>query len=292
MMRRLSERWNEFFFAPTAPEPMAAFRILFGIYLCWYFVVLAPHVTLLFSNEGVYVPYLVPDYAPGPAVAWVLYAMTLMLCVCFTLGYRSAWVTPLLLGAYLYHYFLQLAIKHSSFERLMIIYLAVLCLSEANRVWALDARGRSALNVAVWPERVLRFQTSIFYFGSGLWKLTNRSWRTGKLLWATFQGMWATPLGLWLAGQDLSETFWNVLTWSVIISEMLLGVAFTFRRSWPLAILVATSFHLLNVVVLYVPEFLVSIAPLALFVQPQTLRRLAGWLSKLTARISPRADAS
>jgi len=140
IMTRAAAAWDRFFFAPASGERIAAFRILFALYLLVYFGAMLPHVELLFSNHGVYVPYLVPDYAPPPALAWPLFLAMPACAACMLAGYRSERAARVLFALFLYHYFLQLAVKQSSFDRLIANLLAVLCFADSGRVWGLDAR--------------------------------------------------------------------------------------------------------------------------------------------------------
>ena len=285
-MKRLADRWNDFWFAVADPHPICAFRILVGCYLVVYLGVLIPHVPSLFSNEGVYAPYVVLDYAPPPLVAVLVFALTYALTLAFTVGYRTRIVTPLLLTGFLYHYFLQLAVKHSSYDRLIIIYLVVLCFVDAGRVWSLDARaGRtSAEPFTLWAERILRFQSIALYFGAGLWKVFNPFWQSGKILQTSLLGLWSTPIGFWLARQELPDQLWTAAAWTVICFELVLGVFLFIRGTRPAAVVAAALFHLTNTIILYVPEFLVCLAPLVLFIPADTLRAAPGHV-RLRSRV-------
>lgn len=105
--RRLAGAWDRSWFAPSSPYPLAAVRILLGTFLLAYFLAFAPDVELLFSSRGIYIPYLTPDYGPPPVIAWAVYVALLVACVAFTIGAATAYVTPLLLVLFLYHYFLD-----------------------------------------------------------------------------------------------------------------------------------------------------------------------------------------
>ena len=78
--------WNRFWFERPSRYGLAAFRILFGSLLVWYVARNAGHVELLYSAEGVTVPYLLPDLAPGVPAALALFAAWLTLAGLFTLG--------------------------------------------------------------------------------------------------------------------------------------------------------------------------------------------------------------
>jgi hypothetical protein len=287
-MTRADAAWNRFFFAPSTGERVAAFRILFALFLLAYFGAMLPHVELLFSRQGVYVPYLVPDYAPGPALAWVLFLAMLACTGLLLIGYHSELAARAVLGLFLYHYFLQLAVKQSSFDRLIAIDLLVLCFADAGRVWGLDAR-RAGAEQTVWAERVLAIQTVFLYAGSGLWKLLNPAWHGGALLRSNLQSMWATPLGFALVRSGFSEHTWTLLSWSIIALELALAVLLVIRRTRPLGIALGTAFHLANCFVLVIPEFLVAVAPYPIFVQPSTLARVGEALARGVRRVSRRA---
>jgi hypothetical protein len=274
-------------YAPASGHRVAAFRILFALFLLGYFGVLLPHVTLLFSNRGVYLPYLLPDYAPSPAVAWFLFVSMFLLAVTLLFGYRSELSARLLLVLFLYHYFLQIAVKQSSFDRLIVIDLIVLCFADSGRVWGLDAR-RPRLPPCAWAERVLAMQTAMLYFGSGLWKLFNPAWHTGVLLRSTLQGMFASPVAFAIVQRGFSEDTWTLFSLAIIGFELLIAPLLLVRRTRPLGLLLGVGFHLFNTVVLVVPEFLVAATPYPVFVEPTTLERFGRRCAVIVCRLSPR----
>ena len=162
-------RWNRFWFSPRAPQRMAGFRILLGLYMLAYCGALAPNVTLLFSSQGVYVPFLVPDYAPGPVGAWILFITMISLAAAVTIGFRTTLTAPLLLGCFLHHYFLSIAVSSSAFDRLIIIYLLVLTVAESGRAWTVSRNDSNAPHPACGcGVRVLSMQDLILFFGSVL----------------------------------------------------------------------------------------------------------------------------
>src|SRR5438477_10672178 len=80
---------ERFLYAPSSGYRLAVFRIVFGLFLLGYFGVLLPHVELMFSNRGVHLPYLFPDYAPPPAIAWTIFVVMLTLDVALVVGHRT-----------------------------------------------------------------------------------------------------------------------------------------------------------------------------------------------------------
>lgn len=287
-MNGLIERWNRWLYAPSDGVRVALVRMLLAVYLLAYFGSFAGHVELSFSNQGVYVPYRVPDYAPGPALAWAIYSATLLACALLLVGYRTRLVAPLLLALFGYAYFLQIGVKESSFDRVIAIFLLVLCCADSGRVLGLDAR-RPGPAPTVWPERMLALQTVLTYFGPGLWKLLTPDWHDGALLHSNFQGMWATPLAFSLARSELSSAAWTAFSWFVIAFELLLGPLLLLRRTRPYALALGALFHALNCVLLVVPEFLITLVAYPVLIERVTLARWgrrmrAGLPGKFAAR--------
>lgn len=279
-MMRIAEAWNAFWYAPSSGHRIAVVRILLGLYFLVYFGALTPHVTLLFSDQGVYVPYWLPDCAPPPLIAHAIFALTLACGVALVLGLRTALVAPLLLLLFFHHYFLQLAVKQSSFDRLSAIYLLVFCFADSGRVWGFDAR-RPGPRPTVWAERLIGAQTLLLYFGSGLWKMMNPAWHTGVLLHSNLQGMWATPIAFGLVRAIPSAETWTHASWGIIAFELLLAPLLLARRTRAIGLLFGVGFHLFNCVVLVIPEFLVCIAAYPVFVEPETLRRFGDALGSI-----------
>lgn len=290
-LQRCGQRYLAFWFAPSGGARLAAFRILFALYMLAYFSTLAPNVTMLFSNEGVYVPYRVPDLAPAPLVAALLFYAMIALTLCVLVGYRTGAASGALLLLYLHHYLLQLAVKQSSFERLIILYLAILCFAGAGQRFGLDGEHRPGARV-VWAERLIGAQSVLLYTGSGLWKLLNPSWHTGELLRSTFQGMWATPLAFSVTRLGLHANAWTLLSWAIVLLELLLGPLLLMRRTRAVAVLLAITFHLGNCFLLFIPEFLVCVPPLVVFVSEARIERwLAPLWSRVRARMRPRTQS-
>jgi vitamin K-dependent gamma-carboxylase len=276
---KLARGYDAFWMSEGSGLPLGFFRVGFALYMLVYLGVLAPHVTVLFSDQGVYAPYLVPDLAPPPAVAWLLFGAMLALCVSLLAGYRSELSAALLLVLYLHHYFLQLAVKQSSFERLIILYLAILALAGSGQRLGLDGV-RAPGPRLLWAPRLIAAQSMFLYSGSGLWKLLSPAWHSGAVLESAFQGMWATPLAFKVAQAGLPEAAWTALAWSVVALELALGPLLLWRRTRLLAVVLATLFHVGNWVLLFIPEFLLCVVALVVFVDDAKIERIGSRLTR------------
>lgn len=254
--------WNRFWFRDTAPEGYALFRIAFGAALLIYFGSFAPHVTTVFSSDGVYVPFLLPDLAPGPIGAWILWGATMAAAFAFMVGWRTTWVTPALLVLFAHHYFVSFGIKNTAYDRLILIFLAISCFAPLDRVWGLR---RTAGPTPVFAARLLCFQVAALYFGAGLWKLFNESWHTGEMMRMTMLGPWGTELARAFVALELGPGFWTALTWSVIVFEIAAGVLVFVPYVRGPVLLGAAAFHLGVWAFLQIPEFLVCLTVYPLF---------------------------
>lgn len=269
--------WNRFWFVPASPYPMAAFRILFGIYLLWYFGRYVTRVTVMFSAQGVYSPYLIGDWALPPFAAYVAYLGLMVTISGFILGVRTRWVTPLLLLLYTYFYFLNLAVLNTSYDRLNLLLLITLCFADLDRVWSIRPRSlpgsNNQLTASVWSARLIVIQVCLLYFGSGLWKLLNPAWQSGDLLRWTLIGPWGNSLSFWLVSTVHSPWVYNLLTWGVIGFELAFPFVAFLSPLRRYAFILGVIFHVANASLLNVPEFLNCITTYVLFMQSEVVER-------------------
>lgn len=276
LLRTLVAYWSNFWFAQVPAYSLAAFRILFGVYLLCYFLSFAPKVNILFSNQGIYSPFLIGDWALPPLAASLLYGFTLMVIGSFILGYRTRFTTPLLLGLYLYYYFLNLAVKNTAYDRLNLLFLFMLCFGELNRVWSIRLGSpRPSVDaplVSIWAIRLITIQVCFLYFGAGLWKLWNPNWHTGEMMKQTLIGPWGTSLAFGIVNLNPPMWLYTTLTWGVIAFELAMPVGLFVRRLQPYAFGLGLIFHISVALLLNIPEFLNCVTAYVLFVKPETVR--------------------
>jgi HTTM domain len=278
-LRQPVRAWNAWWFGPVPAYPLAAFRVLLGLFLLAYLLPMLPHVPVMFAARGVYTPFLLPDVAPPPAVAWAAFTAMLVLTVLFTLGVRTGVVTPLLLAAFGYHYLLNLALKNTAYDRLIIYTLAFLCFGELDKVWSLGRRNvpsieaaRGGDRVCAWPQRMVMLQVALLYFGSGLWKLFNPYWHDAGMLYNTFQGAWATPAAYWVIRLGLPKAAFAAMAWSVIVFELAATFGLFVPRLRVVFMAVGVLFHLGNWVFLDIPEFMFVPLAYVLFLPADRVR--------------------
>jgi hypothetical protein len=275
--------WDDYFFGPILPYPLAAFRILFGAYLLCYFLKFVTNVPLLFSDQGIYVPFLIKDIAPPPIVALMMYGFTMLLAMAFMVGFHTRFVTPLLFVAFLYHYLLSLAVHAVTYDILIIILLFVLSFASLDKVWSVvffwqPPADREEVKIIGWANRFLCLYLSIFYLGMVAYKLTNLNWYSGYCLEMNFHGMWATPLAFWVVNQNLPMSFFSALTYGALVVEFLCSFGLYNRRIQNYVFFLGFMFHFLVAILLSIPEFLLVPLIYVLFVDPVKVKRTGEYL--------------
>ena len=284
--------WDRFWFAPVDARPLAAFRILLGLFLAGYFLAFAPHVDVLFSDRGVYLPVLIPDVAPPAAVAWALWTLTLAACGALALGWRTRVVTPLVLALFAWHWGLNLAVRNTAYDRLILLLLGIAALAPLDAVWALRPTGRArpAL-VPAWGPRLLGLQLALLYLGSGVWKLLSPGWRDADMLPLTLAGPWGTPLAFDVVGLGLPRWFWLGMALGVIGFEVAAGFTLWVPRLRLLTLAAGAAFHVGVALLLSLPQFLVCIAVYPVFLRAGELEAVRARLARLVPFAPGRAPA-
>ena len=190
-------------------------------------------------------PYLDPGHRAGAGGGVALFVGMLGVRAALLLGYRTELAARVLSPLFLYHYFLQLAVKESVFERLIAIDLLVLCFADFGPRVGIRRAPRRPRRRTVWAERVLAAQTVFLYSGSGLWKVFNPAWHSGALLRSTLQSMWATRLGVRARSARILRAS-GPFSWTIIGSNWRSARCCCSARTRPLALVLGTVFHLVQ----------------------------------------------
>jgi hypothetical protein len=296
-MKNLIWAWDSFWFQRISPYPIAAFRVTFGLYMLIYFLTFLPNIELFFSNQGVYAPFAAsynlpwpisdglvylsnaPNWAPSVQVAWFLYLCTLVLMLAFIVGYRTKLVTPLLFNFYLYHFFLSLAVKNCSYDRLIIIFFCMLCFGELDRVWSVGPKNPNN-TVSAWLTRLICLQVTLFYFGTGFYKLLTPYWHHGEILTMTLTSNWGTSAAFWLVNLGLPMWVFDLMTWSLVAFELSCGFLFYIRKIQKWVFVLGLIFHLSVWIFLNIPEFILCPITYVIFMPPEELKSIGDWISK------------
>ena len=258
------------------PHSLAAFRILFGIYLLGYHLPALPDIGLRYGAEGVHAsawagvawaPAWLLHGAPAP-LAWLLWLALIAACLGLTLGWRSAWLTPLVLVLHTWHALLAHWVRDCSYDRLIVLFLAIACCARLDGAWALRPV-RPGQPVPSWPGGLIAIQLAFLYLGTGLVKACNPEWSwwpaSARIVRDSIGGTWGTDLGRWLASLPLPDLLWAGATYAVIAFEIGAAVTLWLPR-WRLWTCIAGAvLHVGISLTMGIPEFLLCIAAYPLY---------------------------
>lgn len=282
--------FDHFFFRSAPPHPLALFRIGFGAFLLLYWGLKAPHVSMLFSREGIVLPLTLketfPEFlaslftVPSPAVAWVLYAVLILALLFLTIGYRARAAAAVAFLLSLYYWVLSLHLLGASFDRLFIFCLLVLAFSGCDRTYSLAMKlGRGSWTawepVCVLPQRILALQITVTYLGVGWQKIFLSGWQSGEILVWGFMGRWATWPAYAVLHENLPIVFYDRAVDLIKGWEFFMPFALWIRRfhiRW-IAFATGALFHIGIAVFLGIWWFLVLIPAYVVFFEPEEMQR-------------------
>ncbi len=285
--------WNTFWFPEGPPHALALIRIGLGSFILMMWLKFLPHVTTLFSTQGLFFPYVDESLTASPLTrligyivgsasplqAWFCYLSLLISIVGFTLGAFYRVSTTLYLIFLIYHYYAYTYHATYSYDKVLFIISWVMLASPAANVLSVDAwlarrkNKRLPTSVPLWTQRIICVQLALMYFGTGVAKVTSPFWHSGEVLEQALISEWSSPLGYWLSRLDPPMGLLNAATAIAILFELYAGY-FIFQRRWQLLVMASGFFfHFLNATILVVWQFLFVPLLYILFFDPGTVAR-------------------
>jgi hypothetical protein len=119
--------------------------------------------------------------------------------------------------------------------------------------------------ISAWLTRILCIQVTLFYFGTGVYKLLADPWQNGEILKMTLASNWGSPAAFWLLNLNLPNWFYDISTKFLVYFELICGFAFWYRPVQKIFFLIAFLFHLSVWIFLSIPEFMLCTLTYALF---------------------------
>jgi len=296
---RIPDSWMNFWFAEISPYPIALFRVLFGIYLLIYFLGSCTNVPLFYSNEGVYCPLFIPDIAPAPWIAWILYIITVVLICAFTVGYRMKVVAPLAFAFYLYHFCLNIGARACSYDRLVFMAFILLCLAPSDQV--LSVKKKTALSdptptTSAWATRLLAIHVCLFYFSTGLYKELSPGWHSGEIIKGVMSSNFSSDLAFAVMRLKFPSVVFDFLALSVIVFELTCPIGFAVRDFGFTTAFSRKRLHLKGVqyyffvcgillhcgiwMFMQIPQFFICPVFYVLFIRARDIRRFLNWVTQ------------
>ena len=302
-LRSIARAWNDFFFKPQSPVPVALFRICFGLLAAADLILLWPDWLEWFGTHGFVTLDTMHRMEPGTrlnlfmllprddfwiqALFWVGLAAALLLAVGWMT--RAMSVAVFLVLASLDQRNLYIMHSGDTLLRVMGFFLmfapagAALSVDRLVRIW----RGKETAAIrprAPWAQRMMQFQTALAYFATAYWKSMGTDWVNGTALHYVLRldEFRRFPLPGWVRAPLVEK----LATWGTLALEFALGTLVWVRDlRYPL-LLAGLLLHLSLEYAMNVPLFQwVILATYVNFVYPEDLARAWAWVRE---RVGPR----
>lgn len=258
--------WNQFFFAPIDARRMAFIRIGFAVLILIYMAILYPDLSTWYGPQGLYpadvdaetklpqqwsvLRWLPAD--PGEAdvwlhrIFWLHIACTLMLLFGFLSRINSV-IVYVLLVSWVWRNPLIIDGEDSVF-RLVGFFLILM---PSGRAWSIDRllfhrSPNTCPLVPAWPLRLLQLQMMVIFVAAALYKMGGTAWLDGTAF--SYVGRLDDLFGRFLVPSFVFEIpiFVRLITWSVIVIELIAPLFLWFRETRRWALLAILLFHLGN----------------------------------------------
>jgi hypothetical protein len=294
--------WNKWWFGPISPVPLGLFRLLFGLLVLAYGLLLFPDRVMWFGEKGT-MTWVDSDrynfqFSLSPRID-LLHGVTrehwltvfFVVFLVFALGLTLGFATRLCAIAV----FVQLvslhnrdALIHNSGDTLMMVMAAYLLLAPSGVALSLDRlirirrgrEGRTPPLIAPWAQRLMQLQVSAVYCSTSLSKLSGAMWLKGTAVYYAlklpdierFPVPWIDAHHLW---------FIHLLTWGAIAVELSLWTLVWLPRTRLYALAAGTLLHLGIEYSMNIPLFsFTMITCYILFLTETDLRNFARWVKR------------
>lgn len=247
----MTEKWNHWWHRQVPPHAIAILRILFGLWMLLYFGLRLPHADLLFSTNGLVIPY---DYTihfgnlpgitllqsllnpPSPTIAFILLSLHVASLITFTLGLRTTVSAVIAFLFFLYEFNLSYHHMGTSYNRLFLFSSLIFIFAESGKTLSIDMRMKHGSffawePVSIFFQRIIAIQITATYLGVGLQKIWLPDWENGSMLYLSFQNMWATLIAF--AFLSLSPPMWlfDAMVFIVKAFEVALPFGLWYRKT-------------------------------------------------------------
>jgi len=291
ILRKLRNAWDDFFFTPQSPVPIALFRILYG--LCVSATVILLHADWLnwFGVHSWVTLSTMRQVEPGirlnlftvmpqddrwiAAFFWVFLACALLLTAGLWTRLSSVAVFLCLTSIQQRNLFIlnggDVFLRVTGFFLMFAPAGAAFSVDRLIRVRR-GAEGRAIEPRAPWAQRMIQLERSLMYLTAFWWKVKGHTWLEGTALYYVIHlhSIRRFPLPQWIQSTAMS----HVGSWFTLALEFSLGVFLWFRRvRYPL-MLVGLLFHFCIEYALNLPMFTWDVlTAYILFVDPSDLER-------------------
>ena len=291
ILGKLHKAWDDFFFTPQSPVPIALFRILFGICVTATLILLRSDWLEWYGVHGWVTLSTMRAIEPGVRLnlftvmpqddRWIagFFWVFLGFAVLLTIGLwtRLSSVVVFLCLTSIQQRNLFMTHGGDTFLRITGFFLIF---APAGAALSLDRlirlrRGLEGAEIsprAPWAQRLIQFNLALLYFVSFWWKMKGDTWLNGTALYYVFHLHSALrfPLPQWVQHPAMLK----MECWFTLGLEFSLGVLIWFRRLRYWLLLLGLFFHLCLEYALNIPMFQWDVlTAYVLFIDPADLDR-------------------
>lgn len=296
----LVRAWDEFFFAPQSPTPVALYRILYGLmviadlillrgdWLAWYGVNSVVRMDTMRQAAGgirLNLFLIMPQNdAWIHAFYWVFVLFAVFLALGFMSRLSSMAVFLCLVSIHQRNFFIlnsgDTLLRVTGFFLMFAPTGAAISVDRLVRIW----RGKEELAVrprSPWAQRMIQIQTAAAYVATVWWKLLGTDWIHGTALYYTTRlvEFRRFPFPALESGLLL-----KLATWCTLAIESALGLLVWFRRFRYWVLLLGVCLHLSIEYAMNIPLFQwIAIATYVTFIEPADLSRAWTWFRRRVA---------
>jgi predicted DCC family thiol-disulfide oxidoreductase YuxK len=232
--------WNRFFHEPIPATTLSFYRILWGLMLLTYALLISSDLLTWYGDRGV-LPLADAKYTPGGSglsvfpylpktdlAVQIVFGVFVAAAVCATIGFqtRIASIIAFLTLTSFHHRNVMLIHSGDFFLRIVSFWMMF---ADAGRAFSIDrlirlARGKETSEpkmVTPWPLRMIQLQLCCLYAGAFLWKIRGELWMNGLALYYSSRLIefyrFPTPY--------VFEHLWTIklMTWGTLVIEFALG---------------------------------------------------------------------
>jgi hypothetical protein len=301
--RGLARAWNEFFFQPAPPTPVALFRIAYGLLVIAELALLRPDWLTWFGTRGMTTLKTMQQMEPGTRIdlfalmpasdAWVEALFWVFLCFAAMLAAglltRLSSIAVFLCLCSIHERALYILNAGDTLLRVTGFFLmfapagAALSADRLLRIW----RGKEGAEIPPkppWAQRMIQVQVSLAYLVTFYYKTMGAAWLDGTALGYVYR---LEEFRRFPAPAFLRDALMVRLgTWGTLAVEFALG-ALVWLREWRYPILLAgAALHLSLEYIMNVPLFQwIIVSTYLTFLYPEDLTRV--W-NRARARVNAR----
>lgn len=303
-LKTLTRAWNDFWFRPESPVPVAIFRILFGLLVLQFGWFMSGELHSMFGQKAIVSQAANDAYNVTSRInliAWLVHndsqlnlfwMVFIAAAICLTFGFCTR------LSAIVVYLVLISCEARNNFiftgadnlmrcESFLLIFTqcgAALSIDRLLNIWRSKSPAPGAAKPSnPWGLRLLQLQIALCYWAAYSSKICGNMWIDGSAVYYVThiveENKYAIPY--------VYDHLWTcrLLSWGTLVLEFALAVLIWFKELRLPLILLGIFFHMMLDYTLIIPQFqTIMIISLISFIESPTFQKMAAWIRNKAAR--------